>query len=260
MAITSLSSTIPHAERLTGGNTAQTKKQPESESISPSFDISDKYVVEVCGNCEPKTINLYSVTTGDALQAYKGPDVPWKRVCTGPDESLFTCSSEGEVAHFKWVAGQEGSQLRLAQKVRFADIENVYGMCYVPTQQSIILTDNWKKQVVSGRFAYNANTDGIPSIKPTWITGGIGVMVGGKQLDPTRLVCDDMGRVYIADGTNKRIVVLDAVDGHYIQQLQEEGWRDIRDVGWGSTAPQLIVASQYEGHNFDVFCYTVTAD
>ncbi len=83
-------------------------------------------------------------------------------------------------------------------------------------------------------------------------------MVGGKQLDPTRVMCDEIGRVYVADGTNKRIVVLDARDGSFIQELKEEGWRDIRDVGWAKLPPQLVVASQYEGHNFDVFCYTVT--
>ncbi len=97
-------------------------------------------VVEVCGHGNPKTIRLYSVATGNAVQAYEGPEVPWKRVCVGPEDSLLTCSSEGEVAQFKWIPGQKRMQLSLECKVKFAGIENVYGMCHVPTQHNVILT------------------------------------------------------------------------------------------------------------------------
>ena len=239
---------------------SQTKKQgspssgahvecDEHDSSSPhsSPNISHMCVAETCWECRPRRISLYSlIKPNDAVHVFTG-DLPigWA-LCSGPNGSLLTCSLQGQVTQYDWDGGQEGSMLTEVCSFRVEGRERVRGMCYVHEQDSVILSDDGVKQVLSVRLGVTvsdhlSDPGVLPIVEPNWVTGGKKALINGKELEPEGVACDNTGRVYMADGS--RVVILDVIDGSFIQEIQREGDGDICNVGWSHNAPQLAVLS-----------------
>ena len=72
-----------------------------------------------------------------------------------------------------------------------------------------------------------------------WEVAGL---VEGKEMKPYGICSDTEGRIFVADGQNSRVVVLDNQNGECIQSLlMGERMGDVFDVCWTDTQPQLIV-------------------
>ncbi len=166
-------------------------------------------------------------------------DIPigWA-LCSGPNGSLLTCSLQEQIAQYDWDQGNEGSMLTAVCSFRVEGRKRVRGMCYVHKQDSVILSDDGVKQVLSVRLGGHWNDSIsdplVPNVEPNWIIGGKGTLINGKELEPEGVACDNTGRVYMADGT--RVVILDVIDGSFIQEIQREGEGGVCNVGWSHTA------------------------
>ena len=66
--------------------------------------------------------------------------------------------------------------------------------------------------------------------------------VAGKEIKPYGVCSDNDGNVFVADGNNERVLVLDSKTGQLLQVLlQEEKTGDIFDVCWTENQPQLTI-------------------
>ncbi len=261
LAMVSLSQTEQHGAGVSGIHIDGCEVASSSPQTDP--DHNHMCVVETCWECRPRRISVYSLKRpGDIVHAYTG-EIPigWA-LCSGPGASLLTCSLQGEVSQYTWAAGSKGERLIETRSFKVEGRRRVRGMCYVPGQDSVILSDDGFKQVLSVKLGSPDSdlvspTEAMPTAEPNWVIGGKGALVNGKELEPEGVACDDMGRVYLADGS--RVVILDAIDGSFIQEIQGDGWGDICNVGWSNTVPQLAVLSvRSPDSEYKIKCHNLT--
>ena len=231
----------------------------------PTKDNEHMYLVETCWECRPRRISLYNISKPcNVVHAYTGEiykkSIGWA-LCSGPGGSLLTCSLQGEISQYRWVPGQEEQKLSEVHCLKVIGRRRVRGMCYVAQQDSVILSDDGVKQVLSVKLGSSdihpaSSAGAVPIVEPNWVVGGKRVKLNGRELEPEGVTCDDFDRVYVAD--NSRVVILDAIDGSFIQEILGEGWGDICNIGWSNSASQLAVLKARScDSEYEIQCYNL---
>ncbi len=239
-------------------------------------------IAEGCEKCQH--VCVYDLHRTEVVCQYKPSAKGLKVFCEGPRGSILAKDSTGVITKLTWNATD--MQLSEESNVTSKDLANAYNIGYLAKQEHIVLADTDNCRITAVRLQQKAAAGGgggedasasggggrggggghhpllhHPShrsahpAKPIWRIGGKGVRVGGKMLDPWDFCTDDKGRVYVADGKNARVLVLDGSNGHLIQTLLE-GHELIRHISWDKGSQQLII-SDFENK---ITCYQVCED
>ena len=98
---------------------------------------------------------------------------------------------------------------------------------------------------------------GAMSLKTKQLAWRVQGEVAGKKCRPCGVTSDGMGRIYVADSFNGRVLILRARDGQVIQVL-DLGLYLIEEIAWRPTQPHLMLCCQpKKGHDIHVSLYNV---
>ena len=94
--------------------------------------------------------------------------------------------------------------------VKGAEHATVLKMCNVKEEDIWVFTS----------FNYNS----ITALKrldrsPVW---EISSYLSEEKIQPVRLTCDDVGRIYVADDASKQLLIFDSLDGELLQEIELE--------------------------------------
>ena len=138
---------------------------------------------------------------------------------------MFVQDVEGKLLQLEWREDRE--ELKLIHRIQ-TGVKIAWEMCYMEQSNILFITS---KQDIK---AINPETGSV-----LW---EFTLDAEDKSLDPRR-VCHDLdGRIYVADGENKRLILLNGETGELMQVLVKDekiGW--IFEACWTNTAPQLTV-------------------
>ena len=197
-------------------------------------------------SCEDRReIWLYSFTTRSFRLVYSDPS---KRgagpgyMCHGPNNTILTRD---------WTAGSRSvaelhftneNTLTLSRLISVqGDKNDICAVCSAETTQGpLLFTTHPDKHAIRASHLQSGHTQ--------WQVKG---PVDGKKCYPQGL-CHGAGRLYVADGPNARILVLDAATGAFIQsiELTQTWW--VWDVAWSEQQPHLVVLQKiYKDYNDD---------
>ena len=116
-------------------------------------------------------------------------------------------------------------------------MEDTYGICVVSTNLTrddvLIILTSWKTECSVKAFKLDGQL--------VWKASGV---LGGIAINPHGVCADRRGHIYIADGKNKRVIVLNAEDGKYIQTLltnEQHGIGLVYSVGWSELNDQRFL-------------------
>ncbi len=201
------------------------------------FFDSKQYPATQCSHDECEEISLYSLPSGDVRSVYKGKPgdkavKPWA-MCIGPDNSVLAIDRGGDgksIAQFTW----NGNELVLTKTIP-AEIYLPYSVHY---SEGRVFTCRWDKRVICAVDYTSGET--------LWKVQG---EVHGKSCEPVDMCTDTQGRLYVADGRNRRVLVLEASTGRFIQEIDMKGLGSIYNVAWSETQPHLIVQHGLEGQD-----------
>ncbi len=208
--------------------------------ISPKYIselIPGQYLAELCWDCND--IKVVDMVTNEVHKAYPGSSLFKKYVklwamCSGPGEgSLLVWDDESySVIQLQWNEGQK--QLNEVRQVKvpgeWVPGRKVWYVCYLPHTDLVILSRG------GGELEAVKLQGGQP---PVWQLKGT---VLEKEIDPYGVSCDSEGRVYVADGGNRRLLLFNGYTGQVIQQLlQDTGLGTIYNVCCLSNPHQLLV-------------------
>ena len=152
------------------------------------------------------------------------------RMCKGPEGSVFVIDEQGELLQLKWK--EEKEELKLVHRIQ-TGVSHAWGM-WEDSNILVITSDNNIKAInpVTGSVVWKF-TEGMKS----------------KELEPWGVCCDLDGRIYVADGSNERLLILDMATGKLIQTLSDAGSGGMWRVYWMNNPPQLIVCHGYIDDN-----------
>ena len=217
--------------RQTGNKTAQFK--PECCHIfCPIIEhpVDPNFALEVCRWCEViRSYNINTTETKTVCAGYK----PWT-ICRGPEGSVFVIDKTGALLQLEWRPEKE--ELELVHRIQTSE-EPGLGICYMEQSNILVMVSDQNIKAI------NPETGSVVS--------EFTQDVEGKKLDLRGVSYDLNGRIYVADGHNERLVVLNGETREVIQvSLKDEGW--VFDVCWTSSPPQLTVL-----HGFYCSTYNV---
>ena len=196
--------------------------------------IPGQYLAELCYNCNE--IKVVDMVTHEIHKAWSGSSLFEKHVelyamCSCPVEgSLLVWDNKGQsVIQLQW--DEEEKQLKEVRRVHVPG-NTVWNMCYMPHTDLVILS---RIRIVVQAVKLHGGA-GQP---PVWQLQG---EVLGECIDPYAVSCDSEGRVYVADWTNSRVLLLNGYTGEVIQQLlQDTGLGYVVRVCCLSNPHQLLV-------------------
>ncbi len=199
--------------------------------------IPGQYLAELCSatyGCNE--IKVVDMVTHKVQRAYSGSSSSMKlhAMCSGPVEgSLLVADDKSQaVIQLQWDEGQK--QLKEVRREQLPG-SNVLHMCYMAHTDLLILSGG-------GRYMQAVKLQAGAGQAPVWQLQG---KVLGKEIKPRSVSCDSEGRVYVADGNNSRVLLLDGSTGEVIQQLlQDAGLEDVFNVCCLSNPHQLLVYHQ----------------
>ena len=183
------------------------------------------YIIESCLFCQE--IRSYNIHSGQG-KTICDTCVP-RLICAGPEQSLLVLDKEKQFLQLKW--NKEKKKLECTNSVKtYENMDNwrVYdGMCYVKQQDIYVITSSLYGSVTAAKC-----TDG--SI--LWEISG---EINRQMIKPDGVTCSDVGRVYVPDGVNERLLVFDILDGKLHQEIELGAMGLIVDISWANN--QLTV-------------------
>ncbi len=192
---------------------------------------SDRHLAISCA--ASREIWLYSVTTQSFRSVYsdlsrRGPIPDY--MCHGPNNTILACdhtTGSCQVAEFHFT---NDHTLTLSRLIEVQGNPPVAAVCYLETTQGpLLFTSNWEGHTIHATHLQSGHTQ--------WQVQG---QVDGKECEP-RGLCYGAGRLYVADGYNQRILVLDAATGGFIQSIVLPPTGSVADVAWSEQQPHLVV-------------------
>ena len=195
-------------------------------------------------------IQLYSFATGEMCPGYirTNPETgehTAKRLCRGLKGELIACSEKGDITLFHI----KNSSVNVKKAIQSRALINAKHVCHtkVPEHGKIMLSSTGTRYENGELRATSMTTQ-----QPIWALSG---MVEGCLFNPRGICMDGRGLLYVADGHNHRILVLQAGSGTVLQVLQplELNGQMVRNLAWSNTTSQLIV--QHDYHR--ISCFTV---
>ncbi len=151
-------------------------------------------------------------------------------MCHGPNNTILACdvtTGSCQVAEFHFT---NDNTLTLSRLIQVQGDSIPTAVCYAETTQGpLLFTSHYEEHAIRASHMQSGHTQ--------WQVKG---QVDGKECEPLGL-CHGAGRLYVADGRNQRILVLDAATGDFIQSivLNHIGW--VVNVAWSEQQPHLIV-------------------
>ncbi len=190
--------------------------------------IAGQYLADLCEGCNE--IVVIDMNTGRGRQSAIEVGCLLGTMCAGPGEgSLLVWDKRGQtVIQLQWDESR-----KLLQETRRLQVrgEWVDCMCYVTQADLIVLSCGWK--VVKAVALQGGGQ------RRVWQVQG---EVLGKRINPWGVSSDSEGRVYIPDGHNRRVLVVNGYTGEVIQELlQDAGLGDVWRVCCLSNPSQLLV-------------------
>ena len=184
--------------------------------------IPGQYLAELCTECNE--IKVVDMVTHKVHKAYSGifsismNHARLYAMCSSPGEGslLVWHQLSKAVIQLQWNEGQK--QLKEVRRVHVPG-DRVYYMCYMP-QADLLILSRYGGVVQAVKLQESAGQDPVWQLQ--W-----GEEVLGKKVKPEGVSCDSEGRVYVADGGNSRVLVLNGYTGEVIQEL-------LKDAGLGS--------------------------
>ncbi len=210
------------------------------------FIDSKQFLAVSCICC--KETFLYTFLSGDVHSVYKGEPgketVGPQRMCLGPDNTILANDGSGEgnsVVQFTW----NGTELVMMKTIP-TEIKYPYSVHY---SEGRVFTCSWRDQVICAVDYTSGET--------LWKVQG---EVRGKLCYPHDMCTDTHGRLYVADGSNQRMLVLWASTGEVIQEIDMQGLGAILSVAWCSTQPHLVVWHIQFGEDkkYEISYYNIT--
>ena len=193
-------------------------------------------VLEACNSCD--VIRRYNLADKRFLDVITG--IQPRKICQGPNGSILVSDDRNVILQLQW----DDFMTRLAITKQFhADVNIIKGLSYVKMRDLL---------VVSTSCPALLKAVSLRNQTPVWkcdpITGGF---------EPRGLCTTPNGKLYIADGSGERLLVVDSYNGTLgsVQQNgeAEAGW--IWDVCWSDAQPHVIVLFGADDHNKKICCY-----
>ncbi len=180
-----------------------------------------------------RKIWLYSFTTQSIRSVYSDPSRRGPkpgRMCHGPNNTILVCDAterSSSVAVFTFTSENTLTLSRLIPVQ--GGSRYVIAVCYAETTQGpLLFTSHEEEDAICATHLQSGHK---------WQVKG---QVDGKPCDPYGL-CHGAGRLYVADGDNKRILVLDAATGDFIQSIELPQTVWVHNVAWSEQQPHLVV-------------------
>ncbi len=237
------------------------RKVWETEQV----DINDKTIPKPCGlqvvtladkqflassSASQHSILLYDINTPGSTgkPAYSDPQLHFNQMrILPPNTLLVVCAQQKRGRKVLYIRQQDHTSLTLRVTHSMDTMmEDAYGIEVVSTdltpQGNLIILTSWKTQGVIRAFKLDGTS--------VWEVRG---KVGGMSCNPHGVCADRRGHVYIADGKNRRVLVLSAEDGSLIQTLltnDQHGIGLVYSVGWSELRDQrfLVVNHRSDRH------------
>ncbi len=143
--------------------------------------------------------------------------------------------------------------------LRVVDGLNVSILYYFPEQRRLITIDQVANQVVAFKCKeIHDDSEEVEDSRYLQLAWSLSGEVEGVLISPQGLAVDDLGRVYLADGRNERVVILDSTDGSVLQVLMlGSHCAGICDVKWRPSPPQLVVLHASYGNPAQISCFAI---
>ncbi len=189
--------------------------------------IAGRYLADLCFEC--RKIRVVDMATD---HAYRASIWSLWAMCSGPGEGSLLVWDDWSKAVIQLQWNEATKKLEeIWYRVQVPGDRVLY-MCYIPHADLVILSCGYK--VVKA-----VKLRGDAGQPPMWQLQG---EMLGKKIDPWGVSCDIEGRVYVADGCNCRVLIVNGSTGRPIQQLlQDARLGDIWKVCWLSNPRQLLV-------------------
>ncbi len=194
--------------------------------------IARQYLATSCGGDDGcNTVKVVDTRTHEVVSVYSGRDTGCDlfAMCAAGEGSLLSWDRKSEsVIQLKW--NEENKVFDEDRRVHVPGYTVRY-MCYMPHADLLILNRRW--EVVEA-----VKLEGGAGQPPVWKLQG---EVLGKVINPWGVSCDSEGRVFVADGVNRRVLLLNGYTGEVIQQLlQNDGLGLVYRVCCLSNPHQLL--------------------
>ncbi len=158
-------------------------------------------------------------------------------LCHGPDNTILSCNAlidSKSVGVFRITLNNE---LTLAREIG-VDIDTPYGIACAETPHAhLVFTCRWRDKAICATH--------MQSGKAQWI---VNWEVAGKLCEPHGL-CYMSGRLYVADGNNRRVLVLEPATGRLLQSIPIPDMASVKSVAWSDTQPHLVIRHAVHGSN-----------
>ncbi len=189
--------------------------------------IAGQYLAASCNRCN--TVKVVDTRTHEVVSVYSCRELDV--MCAAGEGSLLIWDRKSQSA----IQLKFNEQRKVLDEVRWGvhmPGHTVYYMCYMPHADLLILSRGCK--VVEA-----VKLHGGAGQPPVWQLKG---KVLGKEIDSWGVSCDSEGRVYVADGENSRVLLLNGYTSEVIQQLlQDAGLGTVYRVCCLSNPQQLLV-------------------
>ena len=201
------------------------------------------YVAEICWACS--VIRTYNIERKCLVSTYR--KCKPRKVCSGPDGTILVLDNKGQLLQLKW--DSEAEKFHQEKTVQ-TSIKAPWCMTYMMENDTLIVTHASKKCTCRrclykyGISHLSASPDTIQAVKirdgsTLWKVSG---KVNDKEMFPSGICHDSMTRIYAADSSNKRLIVLNTLTGDVLDAVPTMELSGIVEgLWWSDTSAQLIV-------------------
>ncbi len=194
---------------------------------------SDRHLALSCYCYASREIWLYIFTTQRFRSVYSDPNGRGPApgyMCHGPNNTILAgdhTTGSCQVAEFHFT---NDHTLTLSRLIQVQGNSTVTAVCYAETTQGpLLFTSHYGERAIRATHLQSGHTQ--------WQVQGL---VDGKECNPGGL-CHGAGRLNVADGNNRRILILDAATGGFMQSIVLPHIGCVADVAWSEQQPHLVV-------------------
>ena len=181
-----------------------------------------------------------SIQKPEAIVAYSDQKMHFNQMGNLPPNTLLVlCAEQNKERKVLYLMQKKDTDMEMMGKTHIMEthMEDTYGICVVSTNLTrdgvLIILTSWKTECSVKAFKLDGQM--------VWKVTG---MLAGMPINPHGVCADRRGHVYIADGKSKRVIVLNADDGKYIQTLltnEQHGIGLVYSVGWSEPRDQRFL-------------------
>ncbi len=218
------------------GDLLKTAPAPECGHVDMGHNLLEvnirgfNYIAVACDAPNCGQISLYNPNTKNTALTYRARNED--QFCPGamthgPHHTIVAVNNRPG-SHSLTVLDIANPEITLKQHIP----------CTIDVPNSIVLTR--EGLVIASKCTDNiVSATSLSSGQMAWVTGR--EPIAGKLCEPCGLALDQDGRLFIADGNNSRIVILEASTGAWLQTLMMPGLGKIIDISWNQLSSQIAV-------------------